>query len=74
MTAKSNLPPLTTKKIGASTLVVYDDVLRAAGIDPASEPADRPRLVTIKKTMALLSRGRTTIHHMIVAGRNQAAA
>jgi hypothetical protein len=43
-------PALKTTTVGGRVLVYYDSVLQAIGIDPASEPADRPKTVTIKRT------------------------
>jgi len=62
-------PPLQTTEVGGRTLVYYDSVLRAIGIDRATEPADRPKTVTIKKTMEITSLSKPTIDRMISAGR-----
>jgi hypothetical protein len=67
-------PPLKTTAVGGRTLVYYDSVLRAIGIDPATEPSDRPKTVTIKKTMEITSLSKPTIDRMIAAGREAAAA
>ena len=67
-------PPLKTTAVGGRTLVYYDSVLQAIGIDPATEPADRPKTVTIKKTMELTSLSKPTIDRMIAAGREAVAA
>jgi hypothetical protein len=67
-------PPLKTTAVGGRTLVYYDSVLQAIGIDPATEPADRPKTVTIKKTMEITSLSKPTINRMIAAGREAVAA
>jgi hypothetical protein len=67
-------PPLKTIPVGGRTLVYYDSVLRAIGIDPATEPADRPKTVTIKKAMEITSLSKPTIDRMIAAGREAVAA
>jgi hypothetical protein len=74
MKSKSKLPTLQTVKIGRGTRVVYDDILLAAGRDPANEPSDRPKAVSIRKAQALLDVSRATVNRMIVAGREEAAA
>lgn len=67
-------PPLKTTTVGGRTLVYYDSVLRAINIDPSTEPADRPKTVTIKKTMEITSLSKPTIDRMIAAGRGAVAA
>jgi hypothetical protein len=67
-------PPLKTTAVGGRTLVYYDSVLKAIGIDPATEPADRPKTVTIKKAMEITSLSKPTIDRMIAAGREAVAA
>jgi hypothetical protein len=67
-------PPLKTTAVGGRTLVYYDSVLQAIGIDPATEPADRPKTVTIKKAMEITSLSKPTIDRMIAAGREAVAA
>jgi hypothetical protein len=74
MKSKSKLPPLKTTKLGASTMVYYDSALRAVGIDPATEPSDRPKTISIKQTEKLIGKSRATVNRMIVAGREAAAA
>lgn len=66
--------PLKTTAVGGRTLVYYDSVLQAIGIDPASEPVDRPKTVTIRKTMEITSLSKPTIDRMIAAGREAVAA
>jgi hypothetical protein len=60
--------PLKTTKVGIRTLVFYDSVLEALGIDPATEP-DRPKTVTIKRAIQLIGLGDRHIFRMIAAGR-----
>jgi hypothetical protein len=67
-------PPLKTIPVGGRTLVYYDSVLKAVGIDPATEPADRPITVTIKRAMEITSLSKPTIDRMIRAGREAEAA
>jgi hypothetical protein len=67
-------PPLKSTAVGGRTLVYYDSVLQAIGIDPTTEPADRPKTVTIKKTMEITSLSKPTIDRMIAAGRRADAA
>lgn len=67
-------PALQSTTVGGRVLILYDSVLRAIGIDPATEPADRPKTVTIKKTMELTSLSKPTVDRMIAAGREAAAA
>jgi hypothetical protein len=61
--------PLRTTKVGSRVLVFYDSVLEVLGIDPATEPADRPKTVTIKQTENLIGLGERAIFRMIAAGR-----
>jgi hypothetical protein len=61
--------PLKTTKVGGRTLVLYDSVLELLGIDPATEPPDRPKAVTIQQTENLIGLGPRYIHRMIAAGR-----
>jgi len=60
----------------AGVLVFYDSVLQAIGIDPATEPADRPKTVTIIRTQQLTGLSSRTVNRMIADGRaeTQAAA
>jgi hypothetical protein len=70
MKSSGKRPPLKTTAVGSRTLVYYDSVLLAIGIDPATEPADRPKTVTIKKAMEITSLSKPTIDRMIAAGRH----
>jgi hypothetical protein len=74
MKLKSELPSLRSQKIGRSNKVDYDDVLLAAGRNPADEPADRPKVVSIRKAQNILDVSRATINRMIVRGREAVAA
>lgn len=62
-------PPLETITVGGRVLVLYDSVLRAVGIDPATEPANRPKTVTIKRTSELTGLSSRTVNRMIADGR-----
>jgi len=64
-------PPLKSTTVGGRVLVFYDSVLQALGVDPASEPPDRPRTITIAKTMQLTSLSRVTVDRMIADGRGK---
>jgi hypothetical protein len=46
-------PALKTVIVGGRVLVYYDSVLQAIGIDPATEPPDRPKTVTIARAQEL---------------------
>jgi hypothetical protein len=61
--------PIQATLVGGRVLPYYDSVLRAIGIDPATEPADRPKTVTIKRTMELTGLSKPTVERMIAAGR-----
>jgi len=69
MKSSRKRPPLKTTAVGGRTLVYYDSVLRAIGIDPAAEPVDRPKTITIRKTMEITSLSKPTIDRMIADGR-----
>jgi hypothetical protein len=62
-------PALQTTVVGGRVLVFYDSVLRALGIDPATEPADRPKTVTIKRAQELSGLSERTVFRMIADGR-----
>jgi hypothetical protein len=62
-------PALQTTTVGGRVLIFYDSVLRAIGIDPATEPADRPKTVTIKRTQELTGLSQRTVDRMIADGR-----
>jgi hypothetical protein len=74
----SKRPALQTTTVGGRVLVYYDSVLQAIGIDPATEPTDRPKTLTISKTIEMTSLSKRTVDRMIAAGRgapeNQNAA
>jgi hypothetical protein len=62
-------PALQTTIVGGRVLVFLDSVLQALGIDPATEPADRPKTVTIKRTQELTGLSPRTVDRMIADGR-----
>jgi hypothetical protein len=62
-------PTLKTTTVGGRVLVFYDSVLQAIGIDPAKEPADRPKTVTINRTIELTGLSSRTVNRMIAGGR-----
>jgi hypothetical protein len=62
-------PALKAVDVGGRTRVYYDSVLQAIGIDPATEPADRPKTISIKKTIELTSLSKPTVDRMIARGR-----
>lgn len=62
-------PALQTTTVGGRVLVYYDSVLKAIGIDPATEPADRPKTVTIKRTQEISGLSQRTVDRMIADGR-----
>jgi hypothetical protein len=64
-------PALQTTTVGGRVLIFYDSVLRAIGIDPATEPADRPKTVTIKRTQELTGLSQRTVDRMIADGRTE---
>ena len=55
--------------MGGRTLIYYDSVLKAVGIDPTTESPDRPLVVTKPMAMKMLSVSPRTIDRMIAAGR-----
>jgi hypothetical protein len=61
--------PLKSTKVGFRILVFYDSVLEVLGIDPATEPADRPKTVTVKRAQELTGLCERTVFRMIAAGR-----
>jgi hypothetical protein len=62
-------PALKSTTVGGRVLVFYDSVLQAIGIDPATEPADRPKTVTISRTQQLTGLSQRTVNRMIADGR-----
>lgn len=63
-----SLPTLRSVKVGDRTLIYYDSLMQALGIEPDTEAADRPKVVTINKALELSSLSRSTINRMIAAG------
>jgi hypothetical protein len=66
-------PSLQTAIVGGRVLVLYDSVLQALGIDPEKEPADRPKTVTINRTIELTGLSPRTVGRMIATGRAERA-
>jgi hypothetical protein len=62
-------PTLKTTTVGGRVLVFWDSVLLAIGIDPATEPANRPKTVTIRQTQELTGLSKRTVDRMIADGR-----
>jgi hypothetical protein len=62
-------PILKSTTVGGRVLVFYDSVLQAIGIDPATEPADRPKTVTKNRTKELTGLSERTVDRMIQDGR-----
>jgi hypothetical protein len=69
MKPAGKLPVLRSTTVGGRVLVFYDSILQALGLDPAYEPADRPKTVTILKAVELLGLSARTVNRMIAAGR-----
>jgi hypothetical protein len=69
MKPTGKLPALKTTTVGGRVLVFYDSVLQALGIDPAKEPADRPKTVTVIRAQELIGLSSRTVARMIAAGR-----
>jgi hypothetical protein len=65
-------PALQATVCGGRVLVLYDSVLRAIGVDPATEP-DRPKTVSIKRVHELTGLSVPTVERMIAAGRKAQA-
>jgi hypothetical protein len=71
MKPTSKRPALQSTIVGGRVLVFYDSVLRAIGIDHATEPGDRPKTVTIKRTQELTGLSQRTVDRMISTGRSE---
>lgn len=69
MKSTGKRPTLKTTTVGGRVLVFYDSVLQAIGIDPTTEPADRPKTVTINRTQQLTGLSKRTVDRMIADGR-----
>jgi hypothetical protein len=63
-------PSVKAIKCGRRTLVDYDSLLRAIGKDPATEPADRPKTISINRAVEISDLSRTTIWRMTREGPN----
>ena len=48
-----NLPSVKAVNSGRRRLIDYDSLLRAIGKDPATEPADRPKTVSIRRAVEI---------------------
>jgi hypothetical protein len=59
---------------GGRTLVYYDSVLKAIGIDPATESPDRPLTITKARVVELTDYSMRTVDRMIADGRREAVA
>ena len=68
-----NRPSVKAVKSGRRTLLDYDSLLRAIGKDPATEPADRPKTVSIRRAVEISSLSRTTLWRMAREGSSAAA-
>ena len=62
-------PPLKAFHGGGTTQVYYDSLLRARGIDPATEPPNRPITVTKKEAARLIGTSVRTVDRMIADGK-----
>jgi hypothetical protein len=60
-------------RVGARVLLDRDNVLEVVGIDPADEPPDRPRTITIAQAVELTNLSRRTIADMVARGRAKAS-
>jgi hypothetical protein len=69
-----NRPSVRAVKCGRRTLLDYDSLLRAIGKDPATEPPDRPKTVSIRRAVEISNLSRTTIWRMTRCGPEQAQA
>jgi hypothetical protein len=57
-------PSVKAVKCGRRTLVDYDSLLLAIGKDPAAEPVERPKTVSIRRAVEISNLSRTTIWRM----------
>jgi hypothetical protein len=67
-------PSVKAVKSGRRTLLDYDSLLRAIGKDPATEPSDRPKMVSIRRAIEISSLSRTTLWRMTRDGEQQNTA
>jgi len=72
MESADKRPTLKTTKVGFRTLILYDSVLQALGIDPATEPTDRPKTITIDRTSKITGLSVRTINRMLDRARQAA--
>jgi hypothetical protein len=59
-------PKIKFQRVGQKKLLDHDDFLRAIGKDPADEPVDRPKVISIKRAIEISggNLSRTTIWRM----------
>jgi hypothetical protein len=57
-------PTVKAVKLGRRTLLDYDSLLIAIGKDPAAEPVERPKTVSIRRAVEISNLSRTTIWRM----------
>ena len=67
-------PAVKSKLVGGLVLIDYDDFMQVIGIDPNTQPADRPKAITKRKAQEIGDLSLTTINRMIAAGRQAQAA
>jgi hypothetical protein len=70
-TNEINRPSVKAFKSGRRTLLDYDSLLRAIGKDPATEPVDRPKMVSIRRAVEISSLSRTTLWRMTRDGAQE---
>jgi hypothetical protein len=70
----SKRPSLKAFKTGGKTQVYFDSLLKARGIDPATEPANRPLTVPKKEAARLIGTSVRTVDRMIADGLREAVA
>jgi hypothetical protein len=70
-TEATNLPSVKSVKRSRRRLIDYDSLLCAIGKDPATEPADRPKTVSIRRAIEISSLSRTTLWRMTRDGAQE---
>lgn len=73
-TGAVNLPKIRSFKCGRRTLLDYDSLLQAIGKDPALEPPDRPKTISINRAVEISDLSRTTLWRMTRGPESQDAA
>jgi hypothetical protein len=71
--ATKKLPGLKATEVGGRVLIDFESLVKALQIEPPND-ADKPLTVTIKRAQELSGLGRTTLHRMVVRGREDSAA